>query len=188
MFDRWCAPHESTSLRLEQERLEGFLAMAGDAASLLAEKEGMERALRASMRVLQARGSFWPGDAAGQQLHASEAMSLAESESKQRFDAAAELASACSTLGELDNLLQLVDEFTRPDVASEVLPDYLVGCCRLGIALQRAGWPEHVERILGKIRDELLSNTGSHRRCARGRGCSTRSSRITREITRTASR
>jgi len=130
-------------------------AIACDAANLLAEREGMEPALRAAMQVLQARGHFWLGDAAAQEAHASEALALAESGSKQRFDAAAELACASSILGKLDNLLQLVNEFTRTELSSEVLPQYLVGCCRLGIALQRAGWPEHVERLLGQIQEDL---------------------------------
>lgn len=137
-------------------------AMACDAANLLADREGMEPALRASMRVLQARGSFWLGDATGQETHATEALKLADAGSKQRFEAAAELACASSILGRLDNLLQLVDEFAKTEVSSEVLPDYLVGCCRFGIALQRAGWPEHVERLLGQVQETLQLKAASH--------------------------
>ncbi len=137
-----------------------FVAACG-VADLICARPNINPALRASMHLLQARACFWLGDAAKQEDNAFEAFNLAAPASALRFQAAAELAMASSTLGKLDTLLELVDELIDAAVSSETLPDYLIGCCRLGIALQRAGWPEHVERLLGHVQGELHSQAES---------------------------
>ncbi len=133
-----------------------FVAACG-AANLVASTVGKNAETRAAMRLLQARAYFWLGDATSHEAHAFAAFRLATAGSALRLQAAAELASATSTLGILDTLLELVDEIVQANVSDPVLPDYLIACCRLGIALQRAGWPEHVERVLGRVQADLVS-------------------------------
>ncbi len=110
---------------------------------------------QADMRLLQARACFWRGDAAMHEAHAFDAYHLAVPGSRLRMQASAELACASSDLGAHARLHDLVDDLTLARVQDDVLPDYLVACCRVGIALQRAGWPEHVERVLGRIQTDL---------------------------------
>ena len=110
---------------------------------------------QAEMRLLQARACFWRGDAAMHEAHAFDAYHLAVPGSRLRMQAVAELASASSELGAHERLHDLVHDLTLARVQDDVLPDYLVACCRVGIALQRAGWPEHVERVVGRIQTDL---------------------------------
>lgn len=110
---------------------------------------------QAAMRVLQARACFWLGDSVEHEVQAFSAFHLAAPGSSLRFQAAAELACASTALGAHDTLLELVDELVQASVDNDVLPAYLVACCRLGIALQQADWPEHVERVLGRVQQEL---------------------------------
>lgn len=110
---------------------------------------------QADMRLVQARASFWLGDASAQESYAEDALRLAAKGSRTSFLAAGELAFACSTLGNLDTLLALADNMAQSQAAGHALPDYLVACCRLGVALERVGWPEHVERVLGRVQEDL---------------------------------
>jgi len=113
------------------------------------------RETQADMRLVQARASFWLGDASAQESYAEDALRLAAKGSRTSFLAAGELAFACSTLGNLDTLLALADTMAHSQAEGPALPDYLVACCRLGVALERVGWPEHVERVLGRVQEDL---------------------------------
>jgi tetratricopeptide (TPR) repeat protein len=133
-----------------------------DVANIAIRESSNNTDLQAEMRLLQARSSFWLGDPAAQERYARESLLLARAGTSLRFQAVSELAAACSTLGNLEPQLDLVDEIAQVDPALHVLPDYLIACCRLGIALQRAGWPEHAERVIGRVQEDLHSHGQTH--------------------------
>lgn len=148
--------HSHAALAAEALRGNDF-ATAGSIADGVVSTAVGDPELQASMRLLQAQCSFWVGDVAMHEAHAFDAFHLSVPGSATHMQAAAELACASSTLGEHQRLLELVDDFGLVPLTGDVMPEYLVACCRLGIALQRAGWPEHVERVVGKVQGALHS-------------------------------
>ena len=117
---------------------------------------------RARLLLLQAEAAYWTGGFDRQETCLLEAFSLVTSAERVWFRAIGELADSASKLGVHERLPDLAYELARAQVDQETAPDYVVACCRLGIALQRAGWPEQVESVLGHLEPEMYDLADRH--------------------------
>jgi eukaryotic-like serine/threonine-protein kinase len=117
---------------------------------------------RAQLLLLQAEAAYWTGGFDRQETCLLEAFSLVTSTDRVWCRAIAELSDSASKLGVHERLPDLAGELARAHVDRDTAPDYVVACCRLGIALQRAGWPEHVESVLGHLDREMYDLADRH--------------------------
>ena len=118
---------------------------------------GMPNAVesRARLRLLQSEAAYWLAQNVHHDQCALDAFALAPPRSRPWLQAIGEIASSSSTLGVHERLPMLAEELAEPATDPATEPDYLIACCRVGIALQRAGWPELVESVLGRLQPEI---------------------------------
>lgn len=116
----------------------------------------------ARLLLLQAEAAYWGGNYDAHEACVIGALALTLHHDRDWFRCIAELAESTSLLGLHDRLSDLVEELANAKVVDETAPDYVIACCRLGIALQRAGWPEQVEAVLGRLSAEMYDLADRH--------------------------
>jgi serine/threonine protein kinase len=109
----------------------------------------------ARLLLLQAEAAYWRGLYDVHEACVIEAMTSTARFGRDWFKCVAELAESASRMGPLERLTYLAQEVSEASVTEASAPEYVIASCRLGIALQRAGWPEHVEAVLGRLSPEM---------------------------------
>jgi len=109
----------------------------------------------ARLLLLQAEAAYWRGLYDVHEACLIEAMTSTVRFGRDWFKCLAELAESASRMGPLERLTYLAQEVSEASVTEASAPEYVIASCRLGIALQRAGWPEHVEAVLGRLSPEM---------------------------------
>ncbi len=121
-----------------------------------------EPSRRADLMLVQAEACYWLGQFERHEVLVIEAISLAPPYESAWFRCMGELAECSSKLGVHDRLPDLAAELAEAQVPFSAAPDYVVACCRVGIALQRAGWPEQVEAVLGRLSPQMYDLAEDH--------------------------
>jgi len=109
----------------------------------------------ARLLLLQAEAAYWRGLYDVHEACLIEAMTSTARFGRDWFKCLAELAESASRMGPLERLTYLAQEVSEASVTEASASEYVIASCRLGIALQRAGWPEHVEAVLGRLSPEM---------------------------------
>ena len=121
-------------------------------------------ASRATLLMIQAEAAYWRGLYDRHELCIIEALALVLPGESVWLRCIGELADATNKLGAQDRLSDLVAELIQAPVKDETIVDHVEACCRLGIALQLAGWPEQVEVVLGQLTPEMYELAERHPR------------------------
>lgn len=111
----------------------------------------------AKMQLVQAKAASWQGAVPEVEGFALSAFDYAPYATELWCEAAAELATASSLLGRNERVTELADLLRGAFSKCGETVWYAISCCRVAIALLRAGWPELVEAVLGQVQ-ELISD------------------------------
>jgi serine/threonine-protein kinase len=111
---------------------------------------------QAQVRLAQAVASFWLGDFTSQQRFGIDGHYLTVPGTVAWLQGIGEVATASGLLGEHQRLWDLMSALRSMSASDLPAADLVVASCKLGLALHRAGWPEHVETVLCQLRPEAF--------------------------------
>jgi serine/threonine protein kinase/tetratricopeptide (TPR) repeat protein len=111
---------------------------------------------QAQVRLAQAVASFWLGDFTGQQRFGIDGHYLTVPGTVGWLQGIGEVATASGLLGEHQRLWDLMSALRSMPASDLPAADLVVASCKLGLALHRAGWPEHVETVLCQLQPEAF--------------------------------
>lgn len=111
---------------------------------------------QAQVRLAQAAASFWVGDFTSQQRFGIDGHYLTVPGTVAWLQAIGEVATASGRLGEHQRLWDLMSALRSISAGDLPMADLVVASCKLGLALHRAGWPEHVETVLSQLQPEAF--------------------------------
>ncbi|MFW5739559.1 MAG: protein kinase domain-containing protein [Myxococcota bacterium] len=129
------------------------------AAVVLAERvfvAAAEEPDRVEARLLQAEAACWSGQFLAMERYSVDAYLLAQPGTAAWLEAVGQMASASGTLGTHERLRDLAALLSETPVGDDLIPELVVASCRLGIVMHRAGWPEHVETLLGRLTSDVF--------------------------------
>jgi len=111
---------------------------------------------RVDARLIQAEAAFWIGDFQAMERFSVDAYLLSEPGSRAWVQAIGQMSTASGTLGTHERLRDLAAVLRETPIDDSLTAEMVSVSCMLGVVIHRAGWPEHVEALLGRLTNELF--------------------------------
>jgi serine/threonine protein kinase/tetratricopeptide (TPR) repeat protein len=111
---------------------------------------------RVEARLFQAEAAFWGGDFQAMERFSVDAYLLSEPGSRAWMQAIGQMSTASGTLGTHERLRDLAAVLRETPIDDSLTAEMVSVSCMLGVVIHRAGWPEHVEALLGRLTNELF--------------------------------